>query len=174
MADPRRNPEYWAAWHDFEVANGNEETFREMLRIKRSVQASFSTVNYNATDVGSSLDNLDPEQALELIANHEGVDLDDDPNLRQQAPLIQGFVQQKRPAPTTASDLEDIELRVAKLRKAAQNDEEIDIEDSDEEEDVDNDQAERDPLATIQNVSSKEVPAAVFGGLADAATTKTT
>ena len=67
MADPRRNPEYWAAWHDFEVAHGNEETFREMLRIKRSVQASFSTVNYNATDMGSSLENLDPETRAEMM-----------------------------------------------------------------------------------------------------------
>ena len=173
MADPRRNPEYWAAWHDFEVAHGNEETFREMLRIKRSVQASFSTVNYNATDMGNSLDNIDPDQALELIANQEGVDLDDDPNLRKQAPLIQGFVQpQKRPAPTAASDLEDIELRVAKLRKAAaQNDEEIDIEDSDEES-VDQDQGGAVPSASIQNVTMKEVPAAVFGGLAETADTK--
>ena len=35
LADPRRNPEYWQEWNDFEVANGNEETFREMLRVKR-------------------------------------------------------------------------------------------------------------------------------------------
>jgi pre-mRNA-splicing factor SYF1 len=101
MADPRRNPEYWTAWHEFEVSHGNEETFREMLRIKRSVQASFSTVNYNAIDVGSSLDNLDPEQALELIATQEGVDLEDDPSLRKHVP-IQGFVQQKRPASSMA------------------------------------------------------------------------
>ncbi|CAN0534218.1 unnamed protein product, partial [Ectocarpus sp. 8 AP-2014] len=32
------------AWHEFEVAHGNEETFREMLRTKLSVQMSFSQV----------------------------------------------------------------------------------------------------------------------------------
>ena len=38
---------FWKAWHDFEVHHGNEDTFREMLRIKRSVQAQFSTqVNF--------------------------------------------------------------------------------------------------------------------------------
>ena len=170
MADPRRNPEYWAAWHDFEVAHGNEETFREMLRIKRSVQASFSTVNYNATDMGSSLENLDPEQALELIANQEGVDLDDDPHLRKQhAPVIQGFVQQQKRPASTATDLEDIESRVAKLRKVAQNDEEIDIDDSDE----DDEEEEHDEIGAlpmkVQNVSRKDVPAAVFGGLSNVA-----
>ncbi|EEC47594.1 predicted protein, partial [Phaeodactylum tricornutum CCAP 1055/1] len=43
MADPRRLPEYWKTWNEFEIAHGNEETFREMLRVKRSVEAAFST-----------------------------------------------------------------------------------------------------------------------------------
>jgi hypothetical protein len=34
----------WATWHDFEVSHGNEDTFREMLRIKRSVKATFQQV----------------------------------------------------------------------------------------------------------------------------------
>ena len=34
---------FWEVWHDFEVKHGNEDTFREMLRIKRSVQAQFNT-----------------------------------------------------------------------------------------------------------------------------------
>ena len=38
---------YWKAWQEFEVRHGNEDTFREMLRIKRSVQAQFNTqVNF--------------------------------------------------------------------------------------------------------------------------------
>lgn len=40
------SPSYWKAWHDFEVRHGNEDTFREMLRIKRSVQAQFNTQVY--------------------------------------------------------------------------------------------------------------------------------
>ena len=31
----RSAPEYWKAWHDFEVAHGYEDTFRDMLRVKR-------------------------------------------------------------------------------------------------------------------------------------------
>ena len=30
-------------WKDFEVKHGNEDTLREMLRIKRSVQAVYNT-----------------------------------------------------------------------------------------------------------------------------------
>ena len=41
-ADPRTHAPFWETWHDFEVAHGNEDTFREMLRVKRSVKAHFS------------------------------------------------------------------------------------------------------------------------------------
>lgn len=44
FADPRSDPDFWTKWHDFEVQHGNEDTFREMLRIKRSVSASYSQV----------------------------------------------------------------------------------------------------------------------------------
>jgi pre-mRNA-splicing factor SYF1 len=43
FCDPRTNPEFWAKWEAFEVQHGNEDTFKEMLRIKRSVQAQYNT-----------------------------------------------------------------------------------------------------------------------------------
>lgn len=43
MCDPRVTPEFWEIWTNFEVAHGNEDTVREMLRIKRSVQAIYNT-----------------------------------------------------------------------------------------------------------------------------------
>ncbi|CAB3983383.1 pre-mRNA-splicing factor SYF1-like [Paramuricea clavata] len=47
IADPRTTAPFWKTWHDFEVHHGNEDTFREMLRIKRSVQAKYNTqVNF--------------------------------------------------------------------------------------------------------------------------------
>ncbi|KDO75763.1 hypothetical protein CISIN_1g002477mg [Citrus sinensis] len=46
FADPRSDTEFWNRWHEFEVNHGNEDTFREMLRIKRSVSASYSQVIY--------------------------------------------------------------------------------------------------------------------------------
>lgn len=41
FCDPRNAQSFWAVWHNFEVSFGNEETFREMLRIKRAVQIKF-------------------------------------------------------------------------------------------------------------------------------------
>ncbi|KAJ1730408.1 pre-mRNA-splicing factor syf1 [Coemansia biformis] len=43
FADPRTDARLWTAWNEFEVTHGNEDTFREMLRVKRSVQARFNT-----------------------------------------------------------------------------------------------------------------------------------
>ncbi|KAF1347793.1 hypothetical protein BDV97DRAFT_400002 [Delphinella strobiligena] len=43
FADPRRDPIFWQKWEGFEVQHGNEDTFKDMLRIKRSVQAQYNT-----------------------------------------------------------------------------------------------------------------------------------
>jgi pre-mRNA-splicing factor SYF1 len=43
FCDPRVNPNFWSEWNSFEIETGSEDTFREMLRIKRSVQAQFNT-----------------------------------------------------------------------------------------------------------------------------------
>jgi pre-mRNA-splicing factor SYF1 len=201
MADPRRNDEYWKAWNEFEISHGNEETFREMLRIKRSAEASFSTVNYNAAEMSGvdakATEALSNEDAMKMIAQREGVELN--PGTQ----TISGFVASsssgggKRSA--QAASLEDMEERVAKLRKAAgtadqKNDkegggdgdgdeididelvdelegdaDEIDIEDEDEESDnddaKDNNADKNQVTEKVQDVSTKAVPAAVFGGL---------
>ena len=50
FADPRMSKEFWDVWEKFEIAHGNEDTFKEMLRIKRSVAAQFNTdVNFIAS-----------------------------------------------------------------------------------------------------------------------------
>lgn len=41
FCDPRTTPVFWSKWEAFEVHHGNEDTFKEMLRIKRSVQAQY-------------------------------------------------------------------------------------------------------------------------------------
>lgn len=44
FADPRRDGFYWTAWREFEEQHGNEDTFRDMLRVQRSVETAFSQV----------------------------------------------------------------------------------------------------------------------------------
>ena len=172
LADPRRNPEYWGEWHEFEVSHGNEETFREMLRVKRGVQAAFSTVNYNVAEMGVApeIKNLTNEEAMEMIAEREGVELN-------ESETMNGFVQQKRQHEVT--NLDEVERRAAKLRKvtagivsASENREENDGDDEidlDEVDDDDDDKSEENSkegtnLNTgIHAVSTKALPSAVFG-----------
>ena len=50
FSDPRISPSFWEKWEKFEIQHGNEDTFKEMLRIKRSVQAQYNTdVNFIAS-----------------------------------------------------------------------------------------------------------------------------
>ena len=53
QVDPERDEtKYWQGWHDFEVAHGNEDTFREMLRVKRAVKAVHTSAAVTAPRPG--------------------------------------------------------------------------------------------------------------------------
>ncbi|XP_056647942.1 pre-mRNA-splicing factor syf1 homolog [Diorhabda sublineata] len=55
ICDPRITADFWQLWKEFEVRHGNEDTMREMLRIKRSVQAVYNTqVNMMSAQMLSS------------------------------------------------------------------------------------------------------------------------
>lgn len=177
-ADPRRIPEYWKDWNDFEIANGNEDTFREMLRVKRSVEAAFSTVNYNAAGMAENIGTLSTEEAMAMVASAEGVEIEE-----PKKSNVQGFVPSKRPAAT--ANLEDMEERVAKLRKATGMstvkdtteineyiDDDDDADDDNNEIDIDDIDAEIEAAAaegfvsSVQDVSTQSVPDSVLGKLA--------
>ena len=58
ICDPKTNSKFWSTWKEFEVAHGNEDTVREMLRIKRSVQATYNVqFNYMAAQMIASSTN---------------------------------------------------------------------------------------------------------------------
>ena len=44
FADPKKDLEFWASWREFEEAHGNEDTFRDMLRVQRTVETAYSQV----------------------------------------------------------------------------------------------------------------------------------
>ncbi|VDN41004.1 unnamed protein product [Dibothriocephalus latus] len=66
MCDPRAEPEFWRIWKEFEVAHGNEDTLREMLRIRRSVQATYNTkVSFMASHLAA--EELQPADAMQTV-----------------------------------------------------------------------------------------------------------
>lgn len=90
FCDPRTNPAFWTKWEQFEVQHGNEDTYREMLRIKRSVQAQYNTdVNFIASQAIAR-----SQAAKQQVANGE---IDQDTadameQLERQARAPAGFV----------------------------------------------------------------------------------
>ncbi|CAL5047020.1 unnamed protein product [Urochloa decumbens] len=43
FSDPGAHPDFWRRWNEFEVAHGDESTFREMLRLKRTTTVAGRT-----------------------------------------------------------------------------------------------------------------------------------
>ncbi|RKP09740.1 pre-mRNA-splicing factor SYF1 [Thamnocephalis sphaerospora] len=107
FCDPRTVPSFWQQWHDFEVKHGNEDTFKEMLRIKRSVQLQFNTeVNY---------------LSAQLVASRE----------KQQLQGPAGFVAATKTA-TLGASTEEVPVAAAKSADASQI--ELDLDDDDDDE----------------------------------------
>ncbi|XP_033228299.1 pre-mRNA-splicing factor syf1 homolog [Belonocnema kinseyi] len=70
ICDPRVTSNFWQVWKEFEVRHGNEDTMREMLRIKRSVQAMYNTqVNMMSAQMLNSSPNqpATPLDAMRLL-----------------------------------------------------------------------------------------------------------
>ena len=57
---------FWQTWKEFEIKHGNEDTVREMLRIKRSVQATFNTqVNFMSTQMLVAQNSVEAAEAAQ-------------------------------------------------------------------------------------------------------------
>lgn len=69
MCDPRITSEFWQTWKEFEIKHGNEDTMREMLRIKRSVQATYNTQVNMMAQVATTFktNEIDNEDAMKNL-----------------------------------------------------------------------------------------------------------
>ncbi|XP_024524023.1 pre-mRNA-splicing factor SYF1 [Selaginella moellendorffii] len=161
MADPRSDTEVWSKWHDFEVTHGNHDTFKEMLRIKRSVHASYTQMHMIMPEYLMQRDQgrLSLEETVDTL-KRAGVPEDEMAALeRQIAP-----VGQTQPPSTLKEGLRQLgfvsagvqaaEGRILAPGDAKKNPDEIELPESDEEDE------------TGEKLVQKAVPDAVFGGLA--------
>eukprot|EP00252_Welwitschia_mirabilis_P027468 TRINITY_DN9425_c0_g1_i1.p1 TRINITY_DN9425_c0_g1~~TRINITY_DN9425_c0_g1_i1.p1 ORF type:complete len:903 (-),score=205.93 TRINITY_DN9425_c0_g1_i1:274-2982(-) len=157
LADPRSDPDFWNKWNEFEVQHGNEDTFREMLRIRRSVSASYSQTHFILPEYLMQKDNgkLSVEETVDTL-KRAGVPDDEMAVLeRQLVPatsttdgvralgFVSAGVEKQGAVQNTTANPEDIELK--------------------EESDADDDNEEK-----VQ-VEQRDVPAAVYGALAEKA-----
>ncbi|KAL1497113.1 hypothetical protein ABEB36_008125 [Hypothenemus hampei] len=149
ICDPRVTSGFWQTWKEFEVRHGNEDTMREMLRIKRSVQAMYNTqVNMMSAQMLGSATSLTGTTADLAPGENDGMRL-----LEAKAAEMAG-----------SSGLGQRPGSIMFVRGETQgnkkdkvvNPDEIDIDDEDEEDE--NEEAE--PV-----VEQKSVPHEVFGSL---------
>ncbi|XP_060096701.1 pre-mRNA-splicing factor SYF1 [Heteronotia binoei] len=161
MCDPRTTASFWQTWKEFEIRHGNEDTIREMLRIKRSVQATYNTqVNFMASQMLKVYSNA-TGTVSDLAPGQSG--MDDMKLLEQRAEQLATEAERDQPRAKekilfVRSDASRSEL--AELSRQA-NPDEIDIDmDDDGNESEDNEPDE------VQ-LEQQSVPSAVFGGLKD-------
>ncbi len=140
---------FWETWKEFEVRHGNVETFKEMLRIKRSVTAQYSI-------------------AVQVpLTTAAPVSTDQEDHMKQLEEQQAGAAPAKRFV--SGSTLQPEELGMAPSEAAASarpatsaNTEEIEL-------DMDEGEQEEEAPKPKKNVQLEEirVPSAVFGGLVD-------
>ncbi|KAK8921806.1 hypothetical protein KSP39_PZI019927 [Platanthera zijinensis] len=153
FADPRSDSEFWKKWNDFEVQHGNEDTFREMLRVKRSVLASFSQTHLILPENLMQKDHkMNLEEAVDTL-KRAGVPEDEMAALeRQLAPSTTNLI---------AKDGSRMMNFVSAGVESQPNDKKVNTNNEDielpEESDSDDEKIE---------IAQKDVPNTVFGELA--------
>eukprot|EP00854_Cymbomonas_tetramitiformis_P009271 gene9271-10982_t len=148
FADPKTDYGFWDEWNEFEIKHGNEDTFREMLRIKRSVSASYSQTHFNmATAHPTEATGAEPPSGDAGIAAAGAVD--------PMAALDQQAVGGTNLAGFVSGGVEGQQV----ASQEAKNEEEIDLGDDDDDDEDDDGEEKTDAI------EEQQVPDAVFGEL---------
>lgn len=156
MCDPRTTADFWQTWKMFEVKHGNEDTVREMLRIKRSVQATYNTqVNFMSAQMLAAASNT-TGTAADLVPGDAGAD--EMKLLEAKAQAASSQKQEKvQPKKGILFIRSDKPPQASAQPMAADNPDEINLDDDDEEEDA----APKGDMV----IQKRVVPDQVFGGI---------
>lgn len=170
--NPTEDSDFWKKWNDFEVRHGNEDTFREMLRVKRSVQATFNTqVNLMSASMLAQQKKDEDVDRLRRLAQD-----DEMARLESQVLEEQRKEQQERKM-TAAPGVGSIAFTAARDEPVAveANPDEIELGDEEEEEEEGEggeggeEGAEAKPRGKSVKIEQVAIPAALFGGLKEQA-----
>ena len=161
--------DFWQTWKEFEVKHGNEDTLREMLRVKRSVQAVYNTqVNMMASAMMKETGGLG---TVSDLAPSLTLGLKDD-MWRLEAKGAESDVKNAGGGAGGAGGAGsnimfirgETQSQAVHDSATAENPDEIDISDEEDDEAEPNDAGETAPKK-VSNVEELDVPDAVFGGL---------
>lgn len=150
FADPRSDPDFWNKWHEFEVQHGNEDTFREMLRVKRSVSASYSQTHFILPEYLMQKDQMQTLEEAKDVLKKAGVADDEMAALERQLLPSTGD--------STVNDggrrLGFVSAGLQQSGETTANREDIELPEESESEDEEK-----------VEIAQKDVPEAVFGSL---------
>jgi pre-mRNA-splicing factor SYF1 len=65
VTDPRAHQAFWAVFHAFEAKHGSQETFREMLRLRRATRAQFELAQVNTQSLKAGEEAQREEEAFQ-------------------------------------------------------------------------------------------------------------
>ena len=84
FANPTKFDHFWTKWHEFEVSFGNEDTFKEMLRIRRSVEVQYTQISYTEQFVEAAQKKKDGQSGKKKDKMSELQKMEQEALLRQQ------------------------------------------------------------------------------------------
>ncbi|GLU23084.1 hypothetical protein SLE2022_391160 [Rubroshorea leprosula] len=71
FADPCTDGDFWNKWHASEVQHGDVDTFREMLKTKRTVSAGYSQASlflpHFARQLSPASNNVNPQESSRIL-----------------------------------------------------------------------------------------------------------
>jgi pre-mRNA-splicing factor SYF1 len=148
FCDPRSDLAFWKAWKAFEEAHGNTETFKDMLRIRKSVIAQYNSIVNTAVST-QLLDRakkmaVDNDKMSQLERNKDAKDADKD--MQRTEKVLPNFLNK---TPTSSTHAAQPTAHVAPT-----NEDEIMLDDDED--------LEEEAAPALQ---TRAVPSAVFGGL---------
>ncbi|XP_014663513.1 PREDICTED: pre-mRNA-splicing factor SYF1-like [Priapulus caudatus] len=156
ICDPRVAPKFWQTWKEFEVRHGNEDTVREMLRIKRSVQAVYNTqVNFMSAQMLAASGSQATVADLS-IGGGVGQDMNDMRMLEQRAATLAAESLKDQPKKP------DKGIMFVRGERAAEEEMVEAVKHANPDEIQLDEEFESDEEETVKEV---EVPSAVFGEL---------
>eukprot|EP00117_Sycon_ciliatum_P020916 scpid36740/ scgid18492/ Pre-mRNA-splicing factor SYF1; Protein HCNP; XPA-binding protein 2 len=155
LADPRLSADYWKHWQEFEVAHGNEDSYRELLRIKRSVQAQYNTsVNYMSAQMLAAAGQA--EQVPTTAA------ADSMKALEAQAKAVAEQAKEEVVTKNKLLFVRSTEKEIVEATKE-ENPDEILLGDDDDDDDDEQNEAQKPKVVEL---AQQPVPSEVFGKLA--------
>lgn len=168
LCDPRTCGEFWTTWKQFEIRHGNEDTMREMLRIKRSVQATYNTqVNMmsaamlaSAGTAAGTVSDLAPgaSDGMRVLEAHAAA------RASETAVIAGGDVARGGGIQFVRATVTEDETEKAEQHRQV-NPAEIQLEEEEEDDDGDERQSEGEEEDEVEPVQ-KSVPSEVFGSMA--------